>query len=235
MKKITRDIYNTRFPLVNYDYFNNLNNVEEYLDNYSLYVDLLLKYLIKNTDIKKIDDEIKNCKDYMFDFEPISEKKQDLYQYLCNHELSFFYIRNNIYIERLTEGELLFLNSLKDVDIYNDDIDLFIKNTYKRLIKEDTRNDGKDYIINFGPSDNQRFFSPNNSLVIGARMNEYVKSLDTEEEIDEYYKRLDYFTKQCEKLKKELNEKLNDEVNVIEYGESSIRELEFEEEKKMKK
>ena len=102
MRKIDSEAYNTRFPNLNSEYFDNLENKGEYLDEYSMYVKLLLTYLINKTSIKRTEAEIKDCKDFKYPIQGPYEEEQDLYQYLCSDELSYFYIRNYIYIERLS-------------------------------------------------------------------------------------------------------------------------------------
>ena len=234
MKKITNEMYDTRFPNTNYEYFKNLEDKERYLDDYSLYNELLTDYLIKNTSIKKFDDEIKNCKEFVFDFEPVPEYGRDLYQYLCIDKLSFFYIRNNIYIERLTEDELNKLHSFKESKEFTDEMNEFVDSTYRKLIREESEKLDGIFYVNFGPTEKKDFFALNNSLVIGARFYEYVKALDTSEQINSYYKRMDYFEKKYKELERALEDELDPNVKVIEYSEVSVKSLPEEEEKTLK-
>ena len=234
MKKITNEMYDTRFPNGNYEYFKNLDDKESYLDDYSLYNDLLTKYLIKNTSIKKFDDDIKNYKEFVFDYEPVPENGQDLYQYLCNDKLSFFYVRNNMYIERLNNEELNKLHSFKEISEYNDEVNSFIESTFRKVIREESEREMGTFYVNFGPTTKRDFFALNNSLVIGARFYEYVSALDTNEQIDAYYKRMDYFEDKYKELESILDDELNSYVKVIEYSEVSIKELPETEEKSLK-
>ncbi len=233
MKKITEEMYITRFPLLNYNYFNELGDKEEYLKEYVFYNNMFLKYLIKNTSLKQIDNEIGDSRKFKHQILGVSEGYQDLYQYLCNEELTFFYIRNNIYIEALSKEEKDFLDS-KIGSEYNDEIESFIKNTFKKVIFEDVNKDKSIIDINYGPSTSRNFFSSNDSLVIGARMVPGFSKVDNKENRDEYFARLAFFRKKCEELKDLLNDELNMEVSVIEYSDSSIRELDIESENVLK-
>ena len=234
MKKISELMYVTKFPFSNFNYFKDLEDKELYLNECSTYYDLLLKYLINNTSIKKFEEEISNCKDYMFDITGVSKESMDLYQYISSDRLSFFYIRNNVFVEKLDENEKKYLDSLIDKDEYNEEIESFIKKTYKKVIKEERDDSKESYYINFGPSTNERFLALNDSLIIGARMNEYVSSLKTEEEKDNYFKRINYFDNKCNELKECLKKELNEEVSVIKYDDYSVKKIVFESEKTLK-
>ena len=78
----------------------NMEITSDYLQEYSLYIYLLLQYLLKTTDIKKYDDLLANDK---HNFIPLKQEEMDIYQKLCSSIFKYFYIRNNIYIERLSE------------------------------------------------------------------------------------------------------------------------------------
>ena len=224
MKKIEEFNFYTKFPFSNYDYFDGLKDKEQYLKEYSLYNNLLLKYLIKKTSIKRFDDIIKNCKDYSFEFEPL-RYNLDIYQYLCNEDLDFFYIRSNIYPENLNDSEKEFLDSLIDKDIeYNREIEKFVEDTYLKVIYEKTRNN-KPMMMNFGPSESEEFFALNDSLVIGGRFDVAVSHIDNEEDRKNYYGRINYFRQECEYLQERLSEELNIDVRVIYYDDNSIKEM----------
>ncbi|MCR5230282.1 MAG: hypothetical protein K6D03_09160 [Solobacterium sp.] len=225
-KHLTDSMYLTIFPPTNIKYFLEMESEKrrEYLDDVSAYYDLFLQYLIHNTCIKKYDDELRDYKECLFPFESVSEHDQDIYQYLCNHRLSYFYIRNNIYLERLDDQEREQLHSLKNSCEYNDQIDSFIGKTFRRVTSEIT--DGSAYSVrtNFGPA-TQHYFAPAGSIVIGGRIYEYVKSLDTAEEVDAYYQRIDIMDEICQRLEEELWDDLGMTVRVISYVEGTVRSI----------
>lgn len=234
MKKLTQEIYETRFPNINYEYFDSLDNKEEYLNEYSTYVKLFLMYLIKNTSIKRMESEIRDCPDFKYKIPGSYPEDQDMYQYLCNEDLEYFYIRNNIYIERLTPKEKEYLDSIansKDFK-FDDKAEKFVKETVLKLIKDGTRTDTNDsYYINFGPSDDRYFYAFNDSIVIGARMYPGMPADDLEEFNKSYHKRMDYFSEKCEELEELLNKELNMKTKVIEYGDTSVKKITFDENK----
>lgn len=232
LKKVSINMYNTRFPLLNSEYFDNIENKEEYLNEYSMYNYLLLMFLIKNTSIKRIDNEIKNCREFKSEFKCTFDEDKDLYQYLCDGELSYFYIRNNLYIERLSAEEKKYLDSLISSSNFefNEESEKFIKDTFMKVISEETKNNHESsYYLNFGPSDSRTFFALNNSIVIGARFYPGMDSNDKEDFEKNYYARLEYFSNKCEELEKLLKSELGKEASVIEYDSDSVNTLALDE------
>ena len=175
MKKITIEMYETRFPNGNFDYFNNLSNEdkEDYLNLYSLYSELLYRYIISKLNLKRYDDMIKNSKN---NFKEVNILNMDLYQYLASDYLNFFYIRNNLYIERLNCEEIKFLKTINDSNINSrDNINLFIEKTYEKVCLEnlDPKN---NYDIVYSKYDDLEYYKLNNCILIGYRFDDYYVS-----------------------------------------------------------
>ena len=97
---IDEDYYNTRFPIIgDFDLSKLDDNAKKfYLIEYSVYSSFLYDYLLKHTSIKKSDETLKNSTEY--EFPTIEKDEMDLYQYLSIGKLNYFYIRNNIYLNR---------------------------------------------------------------------------------------------------------------------------------------
>ena len=73
-----------------------------------------------------------------------------------------------------------YLNKLKLKYNYDDDIERFISNTYKKITYEEVDTNG--VLVNYGPFTNN-FFAPSNSLVIGFRCE---NTYDMDELIEQY-------------------------------------------------
>ena len=73
---------------------------------YLLYRKLFTEYIIEKTELKKYDEEIKNSN---LNFIPVEEEKMDIYQYFSCDILKYFYIRNNLYLEKLDKKDINFL------------------------------------------------------------------------------------------------------------------------------
>ena len=227
-------MYETRFPNVNYEYFDSFDNKEDYLNEYSTYVNLFVKYLIKNTSLKKFDNDLEFYKIEKFGIESISEKHQDLYQYLCNDELKYYYVRNNVYVERLSKEEKEYLDSIiNNSDFkYDEKVNKFIKDTFKKVIYEDISEEtGKSVDLNFGPNTSYDFYASNDSLVIGARMEQ---GMHPDEPDDVFFSKKGFFEREIRSLKTALERELDMNVSVIEYDDYSIEELPNVEDKALK-
>lgn len=182
---LTIENYQTRFPNNNSEYFNKLSTPEkeEYLESYQKYHKLTVKYLLKKTPLLEYDKVLKNDEDK---FIKVQKDDMDMYQYLCSDDLNYFYLRNNLYIERLTSEEL---DYLKNVDVSSEENE-FIEKTLQKVITEFPDED-ENLKLCFG-GDNLKFFKSNGSLIIGVRYDEFSDKIpDDEKWLDTYvrYKR----------------------------------------------
>ncbi len=214
-KMISISDYELRLPKSNEKYFNNLNEAqkEEYVKLYEVYSKFLLEYLIKKYNLLKYDNIFKNSKS---NFVPMPIEKIDMYQTLCRNKLNYIYIRNNIYIERLNKEEISYLYSIVGKE-YNQEIEIFIAKTFKKLIIE---NNDAYLKINYG-FNNRSYQGSSNALVIGLRYDKYVDSNNKNfEELNE--QRLLEKDNIIEYIKEELQHKSNMNIEVIEYGDFSV-------------
>jgi hypothetical protein len=108
MKSLTVEEYKSRLPISNSQYFDSLSKdmQEEYLRQYCVYNELLSDYFIKNFALKEYDDALVTSP---YSFCLVNENDMDIYQYLASDKLSFVYLRNNLYVERLDEEEQKYL------------------------------------------------------------------------------------------------------------------------------
>ena len=217
MITINNEMFSSKLPYTNIEYFNSLNENDKnnYLKLYSLYNELLYCFLIKKLELKKYDDMISNS---FVGFTKVEEKDMDIYQYLSSNYLRFLYIRNNIYIERLTSEEINKLLSF--FNNYNSEEALdFINNTYKKVMFES--NGGTTM---YGP-DNLRFIKPSNSIMIGIRHNAFYIRENEDENIweNKYEEKERYLDLFIPELERQLNNKGLGKVFVIEYNDFSIK------------
>ncbi len=223
ISNLTIDDYETRFPNSNQEYFNNLSNEskQEYIKLYLLYYDLLYKYLIPKLNLKQYDNMLLNSDNVFYQ---VPFDNMDLYQRLSSNYLKYFYLRNNIYIERLTKEELGFLK--KKLLANNNELDqetiTFIENTYQKVMLENTED---VFDINYGP-EGYNFYEPSNNIIIGVRFGNYYKdSTETESEWNKKYNDKLY---ELELIIKFLAKKLDDFIvpcSIIIYNNFSIKKL----------
>ncbi len=216
---VIKENYDTRFPKTNKQFVDSLDEEAKklYINLYYAYSVLFNDYINNLLNLKEYDNELK-------DLDPVKEEKMDIYQYLFKDSLKYIYIRNNIYIERLSVKEKEFLmkcvsdaDKMPSVDAYN-----FIEKTYKKVIFENINNNGSICATNFGPL-TQRYIFPNNSLILGIRYEQYANpSVPDEEFKNKYISDLFKVTDISKKMSNELKEKLDIPVFVTIYDDYSV-------------
>ncbi|MBR2712820.1 MAG: hypothetical protein IKE73_03835 [Bacilli bacterium] len=192
---------------------------DEDLKIYSLYYSLLIDYLLKNSNLKKVDEDIYKCD---LNFVPVKIDNMDLFQYMSSENLKYFYIRNIIHVERLTKEEKEFLLSKNNLDLNdNEELESFVKNSMYKLIYEGKGKENET--VFYGPF-NANYMLPANSLVIGFRYDEFNNDGMSDNEWDINHdkqdnKKLDFFREINIK-----NDKFKDVlVRFLEYNDFSIQ------------
>lgn len=211
MTEINKSLLETKIPYDNKEYFDSMSpeSQESYLKLYSLYNNLLIQYLIKKYNLNLYDEMIQNSKR---NFKKVDTNDMDIYQYTSSKYLNYLYIRNNIYIEKLSKEELLYLSNTKEILDYNNE--QFIEKTYKKIILEN------EYTM-YGP-DNPKYFKKPNTLVIGLRCKSIDLNNDSDDELDNFLSQQQYLKLFIPELSRQLNDRNLDSIEVIEYNNSSV-------------
>lgn len=158
---ITINDYNTRFPKLNSDYFDSLNDTDKqtYINRLCRYHDKLLDILISKLNLNDIEQSLKNSDSC---FKPVVESEYDLYQQLALGKLEFLYLRNNLYIERLNKEELAELDDNKK------DITDLVNKTFSAVINDYPN---QEMVTNYGP-DSSKLLTKSSNLIMGIRIDE---------------------------------------------------------------
>jgi len=193
---------------------------EFYFSIYSLYMELLYKYLMKKIDIVTYDNKLRSI-----GFDKIIEDDMDFYQMFSTTNLNYFYIRNNLYMERLDSSDVEFLGDrvIKQNDNLDKEAEEFVERTYKKLIFENVTGDyNTNFVINFGP-DSPKFYTPVNSLVIGIRYKEDLIKENNQNNLKLYSRKRMFVDNLCLEMSKKYTEILSIPVSVISYDENSVK------------
>lgn len=211
MVEIDKNLLETKLPYRNKEYFDSmsLESQESYLKLYKLYNNLLVQYLIKKYNLNLYDEMIQNSKR---NFKKVDTNDMDIYQYVSSKYLDYLYIRNNIYIEKLSQEELLYLSSTKELLDSNNE--QFIEKTYKKVIFEN------EYTM-YGP-DNSKYLKKPNTLIIGLRYKSIDLNNDSDNELDNFLSQQQYLKLFIPELSRQLNNRNLDSIEVIEYNNSSV-------------
>lgn len=172
---LTVEMFETRIPNRNANFFDGLSNEEKdrYLRMYEMYSDLLNKYMNTKLELSKYDDMIASSEN---GFKSVDPRLWDMYQYLARKYLKYFFIRNNLYIERLCNEDFAYLEAMigAEEEEYDDKKGAFIERTYPLVCVENPHSKG-NVSVNYG-STAYRFIKPDNAFILGFRFDEYYLS-----------------------------------------------------------
>ena len=153
-----------------------------------LYKNELINFLQKEIDFKKYDKEIEESNLYFGKSISIKNKLSE-----------YFELRNNLYIENLSEEEKNTLNSDNKQDVYE-----LIKNTYKKVITKENANN-----IMYDPP------MPSHYVKNGSLVLTFIYGRNTEEVEDNKYKDLIIKQKQfIENIVKEITNEIKNKINI---------------------
>lgn len=193
-----------------------LNEKREYLILLSVYMNIFIQYLCYKFNLKYYDNLLNNS-DY--NFIPINENNMDIYQKFSKKYLKYFYVRNNIYIEKLNENDLEFLREIafKSNKKNNEEIVNFIERTFKKVIFEDALRDGSRCMVFFGEN-SQYYSSVNDSIVIGVKYDEFNLNGLSDIEWDELHdKQYEFMDSIINRMNTELNNNHKINLKIIKY------------------
>lgn len=220
MEKITSENYDKEYPFItnnelveekgfgsgipNEDYFKLKNRYKSFLDSY---IKEILPLELIDTNMKK--SELK--------FVPINEEDMDYYQITSTMGLSYIYLRNNIYIEKLSFEDIKYLSEKKG---YDDETREFVKRTYLSVINP--YSDDENLIIFYGP-ENSKHLCESKDIVIGIRYNEFDDNGMSDEEYQEnFIAQLRLIAQLSTVLEIGGENELGSKVRCIQYNELSI-------------
>lgn len=223
INKLTEKNLKTIYPNKSKVSLENMSKEElsEYLKIYNLYRKLYIEYVIEKLELRKFDKLIEKSE---LEFSQTIEEDMDIYQYFSSKELKYFYIRNNVYVERLNDEEIDILKEkIKNKDYELDNISrVLIENTYNKVIFEGRRNDGKKYVTTFGPN-SRNFLASSHSIVIGFRYNEFDDSgLSDNDWRERHIKQLEYMSEIFKNIIENNRENSKMLMSIFKYNEFSV-------------
>ena len=182
------------------------------LENFYKY--LFENYLLRHVNIKKYDEKIENSNLYFSTHKP-EQLISGLNEYL---NLNYIFVLNNFFIEKLSDEDLVFLKNelLKNENEFTDEMDIFIKRTYKEIITKDKKDDSsiKSYKICYGPAIPSNF-ALNNALVLKIFYGKNIKTLSDEEFLQNLKNQRNILNTLKNNMEEELSSTLDIPVTVM--------------------
>lgn len=197
------------------------NQKKKYLLLYNMYRKLFTVYIMQKLKLKSYDKKIEKSE---LGFTANKKQDMDIYQYFSSDILKYFYIRNNIYIEKLNKKEIDFLE--KKIQSKNYELDdetmQIIESSYKRVIFEDVLKNGELCKTLYGPN-SSNFFADNNAIIIGVRYDEFAENKLNDDEWDELHQQqVEFLESLITRMNKNLNSNSAVPIEILEYSEFSI-------------
>lgn len=197
------------------------NQKKKYLLLYNMYRKLFTVYIMQKLKLKNYDKKIEKSE---LGFTANKKQDMDIYQYFSSDILKYFYIRNNIYIEKLNKKEIDFLE--KKIQSKNYELDdetmQIIESSYRRVIFEDVLKNGELCKTLYGPN-SSNFFADNNAIIIGVRYDEFAENNLNDDEWDELHQQqVEFLESLITRMNKNLNSNSAVPIEILEYSEFSI-------------
>lgn len=197
------------------------NQKKKYLLLYNMYRKLFTVYIMQKLKLKNYDKKIEKSE---LGFTANKKQDMDIYQYFSSDILKYFYIRNNIYIEKLNKKEIDFLE--KKIQSKNYELDdetmQIIESSYRRVIFEDVLKNGELCKTLYGPN-SSNFFADNNAIIIGVRYDEFAENKLNDDEWDELHQQqVEFLESLITRMNKNLNSNSAVPIEILEYSEFSI-------------
>lgn len=197
------------------------NQKKKYLLLYNMYRKLFTVYIMQKLKLKSYDKKIEKSE---LEFTANKKQDMDIYQYFSSDILKYFYIRNNIYIEKLNKKEIDFLE--KKIQSKNYELDdetmQIIESSYRRVIFEDVLKNGELCKTLYGPN-SSNFFADNNAIIIGVRYDEFAENKLNDDEWDELHQQqVEFLESLITRMNKNLNSNSAVPIEILEYSEFSI-------------
>ena len=192
------------------------------LKNYKV---LFEKYLMSKISLKDMDNKIINSG---LSFVPVGNDKMDFYQKFSSMGLKYIYLRNNLYVYKLSLEDIDKLVNLSKEELDNPSEDLMnlINDTYKIVI--DARPLGEDVSVDYRKCygiDSDDYWIKSDELVIGVRYDEFADNGLGENDnwMDNYNKQLEFLGNIMIDMEKSSSDVLGIKVNFLYFDETSVR------------
>ena len=189
---------------------------DKYNKLYINYKKILDYYLVNKYYLKKYEEMLDNSG---LSFVPVADSKKDFYQQNSFMNLKYFYLRNDLAIEKLSLEDIDTIVNLKDEELVRPSSDLIniIKRTSKDVLNS---SNGTSKTINYYGGDFYGF--PPNIIVFGVRYEEHENNINKDEWLTNYCNQKKLLNKVMEIMKRDMDTVLSDKFEFAIYNDYNI-------------
>ena len=196
---------------------------DKFYNLYKIYRRLLDTYLVEKLLLDTYDRDMDEAGLF---FVPVKREDMAYYQYISTMNLKYIYLRNNIYVEKLSNEDIDKLLSLTADELKkpSNTVMKLIEDTYIDVIDVNTEKE-VTCMARYGP-DNNNFCLSSNELVIGIRHDDFADNgLGEEEEWeDNNNKQIMFLNVLIDEIKARAPTAIKRNINVIWYNDYTIKE-----------
>ena len=213
MQEITKENIVLEYPnnLRNSNLIIKRNLNDKYFKLLNKYNKFLTSFLKEKLPLKEID---KNMKESELNFVKVKNDDMDFYQKTSTMGFDYIYLRNNIYVEKLNDEDIKFLEEHNE---YNEDVSNFIKKTYKNVINPYENSQ----IMFYGP-ENSNFMCSSDDIVLGIRYDEFNIDMDGESFKENFLEKQEIVSQLITLLYLVGLKEIDTNVKTIQYNDVSI-------------
>lgn len=149
----------------------------------------------------------------------------DYYQLTSTMNLKYIYLRNYLYVEKLSSDDIEKIINLSDSELQTPSDDLYnlVESTYKKVIDSKFNTNNIRLMKCYG-IDRDKFWYDLKALVFGIRHDEFnMHGMNDDDWQENYFDQTDYLNDLMKRLKEELSEKIGIEVGAMLYNEFTVK------------
>ena len=190
---------------------------------YKRYHILLDKYLVRKFSLDKYDKYVDEAR---LRFIPVDKENMDYYQYISQMDLNYLYLRNNIYVEKLSNEDIATILDIKGnfLEYPSEESFELIERTYRDIIDVNNKPNAV-HMCRYGP-DNDNYWFPSNELIIGFRHDDFADNGLGEgaEWSDNNTKQVIFINSFLNNIDRDIAKLTEEKVNFVWYNDYTIKE-----------
>ena len=200
---------------------NDYNFTKKYYVLYRNYKRLLDRYLLNALSLQQYDDRLSSSG---LRFSPVPIKYMDYYQFMSKMGLKFFYLRNHIFVEKLSEDDINAINRLRWSEVLDpgDETMEIIERTW-RMVIDYCSGKGMPGMSLYG-LDYPKNWHDSSELVFGFRYDEFAENGLGQDDLwlDNYFKQTEFINDLLDEMHVKTTAIVGNNVNINRYGDYTI-------------
>lgn len=202
---------------------------ERFYTLYKNYQLLLEKFFLRELPLAEYDDRFFHSG---LHFTAVKPEDMDIYQSLSGMNLRYFFLRNILHVEKLSDEDIQMIVSMDAKELYDPSEETmnFIRKTYQWVLCINRDGDDTTYMVCYG-TDRDYFWHDSRELIFGFRYDEYADNGlgQNEEWLENHFAQYTMTSITFGELQNVCSETLAMKVHFLKYDEVSVMRSMFKE------